>query len=127
MRYRQKYRKNFKHLHDFGSTRRAAWVLPLNFSQPVLLQVSVGLAELMHAEPTASVGGERGGMHGFQHEVSIRVDERPFALGIIPPQHEHEMFFSFGQQANHGVRERFPTFILVGTGLMGTHGQRGVE
>ncbi len=91
------------------------------------LQVFVGAAELVVAEPAAAVGGEGGGVDGFEDEVPVRVDEGAFPLGVGAPEKKYEVLFLVGEAADDGVGEGFPAFILVGARLVGAHGEGGVE
>lgn len=90
-------------------------------------QISIRLTELVIAEPAAPVGRQGGGVYGFQHQMPLGVDEGAFALGVGTPKEENEVFFFLGNDFDDDIGEGFPTFVLVGTCLMGSHGQRGVE
>ena len=90
-------------------------------------QISIRLTELVIAEPAAPVGRQGGGVYGFQHQMPLGVDEGTFALGVGTPKEENEVFFFLGNDFDDGIGEGFPTFVLMWTSLMGSHGQRGVE
>ena len=89
-------------------------------------QIRIGTAEMFVPEK-AVVGREGRGMDGSQYQMFGAVDERPFLLCIRPPQDEHQMFAVFGEYADGGIGELFPSLALVRTCLMRSHGQRGVE
>ena len=66
-------------------------------------------------------------MDGFEDEVSVRVDEGAFPLGVGAPEEEYEVLFFVGEVADDGVGEGFPAFVLMGACLVGAHGEGGVE
>ena len=101
-------------------------VLPFDGLQSVCLQVFVGAAELVVAEPAAAVGGQGGGMYAFQHQVLVGVDEGPFALRIRTPQQENQMFLFLGDGPDDCIGEGLPAFVLVRACLMRPDGERGV-
>ena len=55
------------------------------------------------------------------------VNKSPFLLGIASPEHKDQVFAVFGQEVNDPVGESFPTFVLMGTGLVGPHSEGCIE
>ena len=92
----------------------------------MLLQISIGTAEMMVAEKTV-IGRQRRRMDRCQHQVTIAVNERPLLLGICPPKDKDQMVAMLRQGPDSRIRKLFPALPLVGTGAMGTHRQGGIE
>jgi len=61
----------------------------------------------------SAVSGEGRRMSRFQYQVAGGVDESAFPLCIRPPQDVNDMASLFCQAVDYGIREFFPTFILV--------------
>ena len=101
--------------------------LPVDRFDAVFLQILVAAGKLMVAEPSAAVGGEGRGMHGFQYQVLVVVDEIRLATGIAAPQQEDQMLPGVAQRLDGGIRKGIPAEARMAVGEVGTHGERGVE
>ena len=101
------------------------WLLPVDGGLIVGFQIMIRLGKGTTAKETV-VGGEGGGMGGLDNQVSAGINESAFSLGIVAPKNEDQVFFFFGQAVDDSVGKKFPTFILVRTGLMGPDGEGGV-
>jgi len=79
--------------------------------------------------PTAEEGTscQRGGVGGFEDEVSGRVDKRRLAARIVTPEHKDDSFFAAADGADDGVREPLPSETTVGCGFTGADCEHGVE
>lgn len=112
-------------MEDYGVDE--AWAfLPADGVFSVAHQIVVGQREVVVAEESA-VGGEWRGMGRLEYQMLLAVNHLSFALGIAAPEQKHQMFSLFGQPPDGGIGELFPSPVLVRTGLMGPHRQRGVE
>ncbi len=89
-------------------------------------QVGIGLEEVSAAEE-AAIGGERRGMDGLQHKVTVAVDDGTLALRVGSPQHEDEILPLFGERLDDGVRERLPAASLMTAGVSRIHGERRIQ
>ena len=66
-------------------------------------------------------------MRSLQHKVLASVDKLPFALRIRTPEHKHQMFAPFIQRIDSGIRQFFPSFALMTTGVMCLHRERRIQ
>lgn len=66
-------------------------------------------------------------MRRFEQQVAAAVDEFAFAPGISSPKQKHQALPFFGQAMHHRIGKKFPAFVLMRAGLMGTNGEGGVE
>ena len=62
-----------------------------------------------------------------EHVVAAAVDEAGFAYGVAAPEEKHDAAAMLREGADGGVGEGLPAFVLVRAGLMGAHGEGGVE
>ena len=81
----------------------------------------------MLAEPTAAIGAQRRRMHRFQNQIPRLVNHIRLATCETAPKHIDEVLALRGQRANGRISKSLPTQLRVAVGLMGAHGERGVE
>ena len=89
-------------------------------------EVFVGFREVAASEEAVR-GGEGGGMGAFQNQVAGRIGHDALLLGVVAPQHVHDLLLVGGDGADHGVREGFPSLAGMRGGAVGTDGQHRVE
>ena len=81
----------------------------------------------MAAAEETIVGGQGGGMCGFEHQVMCFVDQRLLFLCELSPQQEHHIFPLFGYFAYGHIGEFGPADAGMTHGFIGPYGERGVE
>lgn len=59
--------------------------------------------------------------------MSTSIDKTSFFLGIVAPENKDQVLFLAHQLVNYGVGKLFPALVLVGSGLVGTNSESGVE
>lgn len=101
--------------------------LPLYRLKTLLFQPFVATGEMVVSEPSATVGGEGRRVDGLKNEVLLPVDETLLVARIAAPKQEDNMWAFTGDGLDDGIRELLPSFPLVRSGNMLTHGQCGVE
>ena len=100
--------------------------LPVYGLHAIGLQKVVGLAEMTAAEKAAG-GGKRAGMGGCQDQV-LRVGEHGgLALCRPAPEHIYDGAVLSVDGGDHGVGELLPALSLMRIGLVGPHGEHGVQ
>ena len=66
-------------------------------------------------------------MRGFQNVMPAPVNQLFLGLCIPSPEQEDQSLSPFRYLPDHCIREDFPTFVLVGSGLVGPDGQGGIQ
>ena len=84
------------------------------------------MAEMAAAEE-AAVGREGRRVRRGKHKMFCLVDKCAFGYGIAAPEEEDDAAALCRQGLYGGVGESLPAVALVAAGLMGTHGEGGVE
>ena len=86
----------------------------------------VGSGKMAAAEE-AAVGRQWRGVWRRQHMVAQGVDELALGDGMAAPKEEHDARTVFVEGADGGIGEGLPAVALVAAGLVGAHGEGGVE
>ena len=89
-------------------------------------QIFVGTTEMTVAKKSV-VGRKWRRVGRSKHQVATAVDECPLLLCISSPQKKYQIFTPLSQAAYGGIGKLFPPLTLVGTCLMGTYRECGIE
>ena len=82
--------------------------LPSDGFQALLLEPVVALREVVVAEPSATVGGERGWVYALQDEVLGGVDELLLRAGWASPEEEDDVWAVLRDGLYDGIGECLP-------------------
>ena len=81
----------------------------------------------MQPEPPTTIGTQWRWVHRLEHQVALLVYHIRLSTGKSSPKHIYQVLPLRSQCTDGSVGERLPPNLRMAVGLMGTHGERGIE
>ena len=116
----------FNKVNSKGCVILLPYVAPVDGGKSLLFQQSVALREVTATEESA-IGRQGRGVGGGEDMMAATVDELCFLYGVASPKEKDNTLSPLREGLDGGVGEGLPSMPLVGTCLMGTYGEGGVE